>query len=109
MIRVFDLSINQRDAVFQYDWIELNPAEASGRNLHPGSHSDIASKLERTLRSEEVRHEIQFEEVVKAKALYSSLGEFLYGLENLRKKFYGEAHGNGQQVEGDVGINPEED
>jgi hypothetical protein len=107
MIRVFDLRIHQRDGDWQYEWIGHNPTEASSRSEEPGSSGDFASKLERTLQSDEVRHEIEFEEAVKPRALYSSLGDFLYGLENLRKKSY--AEGDGQQTEDATAINPEEE
>ena len=107
MIRVFDVRMDKHGGDWQYEWSEQDPLLGDEGSVEPGSSVDLASKLERTLRSEEVRHEIEFGETVRPSALYSPLGDFLYGLENLRKKFHGE--GDRQQTEdGGSAINAEE-
>lgn len=106
MISFLELQIDPCDGNWQYEWIECNPEKKGNAGMAPCSFGDIASKLERAMQSEAVRHEIEVEEEVKPRPLYSRLGEFLYGLENLRKKY--RADGDGQQAEEVLATNPEE-
>lgn len=106
IVRVFDLRIIQCAGDLQYKWFAYDHPSEGEEGVPSEEFEDIASNLERTLQSEEIRHEIQVEETVKAKALYSPLGEFLYGLENLRKKPQGD--GKVQQGDGLADIHPEE-
>jgi hypothetical protein len=106
-IEVLELQIEFRDKVWQFEWLEHDCPLEEVRGAEAGSRDDIASKLKHTLQSaEEVRHEIEVDENAKPRALYSPLGEFLYGLENLRKKSHGD--GDGQEVNETAAINPEE-
>lgn len=91
IISVFQLKKHLDNGDGEFEWIEYDPPIQGNVSVQHGSFNDTASKLEHTLHTENVRHQIEFEEIVKPKALYSTLGEFLYGLENLRKKHQGEA------------------
>lgn len=102
LISAFQLQVNHQDEDWQYDWIEYNRPGSAAESVQPSSFDDMASKLEHTLQSDDVLHDIEVEEPTKAKELYSSLGEFLYGLENLRKKTQGD--GEAQQAGGITGI-----
>lgn len=101
-IHVLDIRIDRPGREWQYSLIEAKSLPEGEGSVEPGSSADVASKLGCTLQSEEVRHEIESGETVKPSALYSPLGDFLYGLENLRKKIHGE--GAGLQTEDGAGI-----
>jgi hypothetical protein len=106
IIRLFELRVGPGDGEGQYDWIQHNPPGKGDEKVQNSSFDDVASKLEGILQSEDVRHEIEVEEAVNPKVLYSSLGESLYGLENLRKKSQGV--GEAQHAEEIAAANPEE-
>ncbi len=95
IIRVFRPRIDLLDGERQFEWVGVDPAIEYHRAMQNGSFEDTASKLHETLQSDDVRHEIEVQSTIKPKALYSDLGEFLYGLENLRKK----SQGDGQEHE----------
>lgn len=96
-IAIFDLKIDQNDPSIQCEWIQFEPPlHQHDGFITSGSFDDIASKLPDTLQSEDVYHEIEISAPTKSKSLYSSLGEFLYGLENLRKK--NRIEGDGEQT-----------
>ncbi|KAF7509524.1 hypothetical protein GJ744_007924 [Endocarpon pusillum] len=94
-IRVFGPRLEQFDGKRQFGWVGYDPATGGHGTIQIGSFEDIASKLNETLQSNDVRHEIELPSATKPDALYSTLGEFLYGLENLRKK----SQGDGQEQE----------
>lgn len=86
-IHAFNLKIDHRDPDWQYEWVRFYPAFEDISGIAPGSFRDIANKFSNPLWLKDMEHEIEIEEAIKPNALYSSLGEFLYGSENLRKKF----------------------
>lgn len=102
IIRIFELDVTQ------HEWIPCSPANEADRNPQSGILDHVASKLENTLQLENVRYEIEFEKDTNPKALYSRLGEFLYGMENLRKKAQGDREGQEEEEEAVAAINPEE-
>jgi hypothetical protein len=106
VINAFALRFSLIDGAPDYDWIQYHSPIRGQETSESGSFEDIVSRLEDTLQAEEIRYEIEFEKNVKPKALYSSLGEFLYGLENLRKRSHGD--GEKQQAEDLAGIHPAE-
>ena len=106
IIRAFDLRTDRVNGESQHEWIKHDPHSSADEDVQHGSFDDMASKLNQTLRSEYIRHEVEFETAVKPKALYSTLGEFLYGWENLRKKSQGD--GEEQRAEELAATNPEE-
>lgn len=106
LVHAFDLRFSQIDGLPQYDWIQYEPPVRGHETVECGSFEDIASRLEDTLQAEEICHEIEFEKNVQPNAFYSSLGEFLYGLENLRKK--SQVDGGEQQAEDLTAPHPEE-
>ena len=108
-IRVFRPRLEKFDKLggeWQFEWVGYDPAIGGHGTMQDGSFEDIASKLDRTLQLDDVRHEIELQSATKPNALYSPLGEFLYGLENLRKKFQGD--GQEQETEELAVNNPEE-
>lgn len=96
-IRVFGPRLEKSDGERQFEWVGYDPATGGHGTVQNGSFEDIASKLNQTLQSNDVRHEIELQNATKPNALYSPIGEFLYGLENLRKKSQGD--GQEQQAE----------
>jgi hypothetical protein len=106
IIHLFELRVVQSDGEWQYDWIQHNPLDKCDEKVQHSNFDNIASKLEGTLQLEDIHHEIEVEETVKPKALYSLLGESWYGLENLRKKSQGD--GEAQHAEEIAAANPEE-
>jgi hypothetical protein len=106
LIYAFALQFSSIHGAPQYDWIRYRCPIKGQESAENGSFEDIASRLEDTLQAEDILFEIELEKSVQPKALYSSLGEFLYGLEHLRKR----SHGNGeeQQAEGLDGTHPAE-
>jgi hypothetical protein len=107
-IAIFELKVNQTqsDQSEPFEWILYKARVDDDVPTTPGSFDDTASKLQQTLHAEAFCHEVEVEEVSKSKRpLYSSLGEFLYGLENLRKRSHVE--GDGETVEEIARVDPE--
>jgi hypothetical protein len=90
IIRIFHLKIGQADGAIQLEWVEHDHLLKGKETAQRGRFDEIASILECTLQSDDVRHEIELETTVKPKTLYSPLGGFLYGFENLRKRSQGD-------------------
>ncbi len=105
IISAFEFKVGRTNGAWQYEWLEYSPPIKGHGSVQRGSFDDIASKLTRTLQSEDIRHEIEVKDTVKPEALYSQLGEFLYGLESLRKKTQGD--GEVQQAEELAATDPE--
>jgi len=103
-IYVFALGFSLIDGAPQYDWIRYHCPIEGQESAESGSKQNIAERLEDMLQVEDIRFEIEFEKNVQPKAVYSSLGEFLYGLEHLRKRSHGD--GEEQQAEDLEGIHP---
>jgi hypothetical protein len=102
----FALEFSLIDGAPQYDWIQHDYPIEDQESAESGNYHNIASTLEGVQQAEDIRFEIEFEKIVRPKALYSDLGGFLYGLEHLRKR----SHGDGveQQVDDLGGIHPAE-
>lgn len=106
IMSIFELNTAQNHGDWQYNLIPCSLGIEADGNQQSSSLDDVASKLKSTLQSKGVWHEIEFEKDTNSKALYSRLGEFLYGLENLRKKAQGDREA--QEEEAVLAINPEE-
>jgi hypothetical protein len=86
IVRPLNLNVERCNGEWQYQWVEYDPSLEGSTKVEPKSFDDIASKLEQALQSDDVKHETEVDAEAKPKGAYSPLGEFLYGLENLRKK-----------------------
>lgn len=89
---ILSFRLDKLDGERRSEWVEYDPTIRGPGTTQNSSFEDVASKLGQTLHSEDFRHEIEVESATKPNALYSPLGEFLYGLENLRKKSQGDGH-----------------
>ena len=105
IVVVLELQAVWEKCEWKYAWRVSDPSQPDdalpdGSGINNKQNSVIALKLQEALDLEGCHYNIGPDKLERPQGLYSTLGEFLYGLENLRKRPQTEQPEEGTEVVG---------